>query len=618
MNHIKDLELKIRRHNDLYYNYVPEITDEEYDQLVAEMKLLDPNNPVLDEVGAPVLGSITMRHKYKMYSLDKVMDLDEFLNGFAKKFSGEAFLCSQKLDGCAVEIFYNNGRLQYALTRGDGEVGQVVTEQVKVIENVPEKIPLIKPLHVYGECVISNKDFEEIGEGYTNSRNLVNGTIRPDGDLELVKERNVRFFAYNVIKQNNNIGSLNTDLFYIGKDQGFETVPKDWGEVEKVIKMYNECLKNRDRLDFQIDGICVFVDNKSDWDSIGYTSHHPKFAVAIKFPSESKIVEVIRVRWDISRTGTLTPVAEFEPILLGGAIVQNVTLHNWDTGKNISKGTKIRVKRSGDVIPCFMGVVEYPNVGNTNCAPIICPYCGEKTVNDGVRLKCSNEGCPQRLVMLTEDILDRLNHKGLATKQIEELYYNTPSGFKSPWLLWKIPEQDFNVLGYNQGPKVYKSLHEIKKGIPLWRMIYALCIPMVGKKASKELANYYKTFDKFWIDKGQKRYREYRIGEELERYIEENPGLKFYLETLSFEIKEIKEETTMHNYSFCVTGTLSIKRKEFEELVESKGYIFSSSVTKDLDYLVVGENPGENKLAKAHRYQIATISEKRFNEIMEV
>ena len=650
------LEKLIRSRSYVYYNgevppdnpnYLKDedwdsVSDEEYDALVDKLRSLKPDSQALVEVGAPPSKNGTRAHRFRMYSLNKAKIFEEFRNGFYGKFPNATVIMSDKYDGCALEIYYCNGKLQHALTRGDGEYGQVVTNQVKAISNVPDEIPMKTPLWVYGEAVMNLRFYEKSGlsKEFTNVRNLVNGTMRPDADPKLVEEREIEFFlyGYNKINYSKNgymKGFLSDAFHYLHVDQGFDIVnytrhdlTKD-NEVEVMKSLYDMTISNRNELDYQVDGKCVFLNDREQSQELGWTGHHPRFAVAIKFPSEGKEVELKNIRWDISNNGTLTPVAEFDPVELSGAMVSNCTLHNYGQVRdnNLYVGVKIFVQRSGDVIPYFKEVVsrkENDKDFYMSRLPLGCPYCGEDTKIDenGVKLYCPNMKCEEQIVMQYELQLDRLDHKGLAGQQIRTLL-NNHSEVESFYGLWTIPIYHMQgSLGYGQGQKIYNSLHEHIKNVPLWRAIYHLNIHMVGKRASKKFASYFKTWDKFLrISHGDiypalgysadKMYMNIAIWQKNEL----DNNIVREMETAGFKIID-EVELKQGALKICFTGMVSRPRKEFEKFITDSGHIFVNSVTKDLNYLVTNEEHTSKKCLKAQKYNVKIITEEEFIEII--
>ncbi|MHA1874711.1 MAG: NAD-dependent DNA ligase LigA [Candidatus Heimdallarchaeaceae archaeon] len=614
---MKDYNLeKLRYYRYTYYNDSPVISDDYYDSYERGCKQLFPDDPIWDEVGATPISGDLIVHAYKMLSLEKSVDISSFNKSrFFKKFKDELAVVSVKEDGCAAELFYEKGNLKIVSTRGDGEVGQNITHLASGIENIPKEIEDNDSIWVYGEFVMTKSDFNKYKREYINPRNLVSGTMRVDGSSKLAKDRNIKFIAYGMrmVNPTRQLMFLLNRFVYL-KQLGFEVVEHLSINVSDVETMfYNRMLEERDSFPTQIDGVCVFLNDISKSMLLGCTSHHPRYAAAIKFPSEEKSVTVKNIRWDISKNGVLTPVAEFDPVDLGGAMVGSCTLHNWRCLmlNNIAKGTNILIKRSGDVIPYFIKVEgEAAEYEQTAECPQSCPYCGESTSVDEVRLYCTNSKCSEVLVMFIEEMLSRLDHKGLAAQQIRILYnFYSLDNF---WSLFKLNETDFKILGVNQGPKIYSSLKSVKNKTQLWRFIWALGIPGIGKTLSKRLAKFYQTYDNF-VDGEAIAYKVLGAGDTLSKYLiwwDKNiEEVKCQINELKFNILSVVSNENKNSLNICITGTLSKPRKEFEKLLEENGHVFQKSITKETSFLVTGENPGGSKIPKAEKYGIKIITE---------
>jgi DNA ligase (NAD+) len=459
---IIDLEQAIRRASYLYYNE-PEnvvILDEQFDELVRELKERAPDSPVHNEIGAtPIEGKV--RHYKKMYSLDNAMNESE-AHKFCNKVWHSDLVVSQKMDGAGVELIYWDGALHMATTRGDGSWGDEIPHIIDIVPRQlngdPEKI-----VAVYGEVTINGPSFESLGNGYSSPRNLAAGSLMTKDNSMVLKERGAQFLAHGL----SGPGDYGLKMARL-EDLGFNTVPytvtKGWDGVQSA---YYMLYKMRDEFYQKYgpsDGVVIRVDNREHADAMGYGNKAPKFAIAWKFPAEEKTVIVKNIRWDVSKNGRLTPVAEFDGVEIDGATITNCTLSNASIvrDKRIGVGCTMIIIRSGGVIPKF---IRRLNGGySMDLNKIECPSCGSIGVWDDNKtfLHCPNEACPAQAADFIVEFLDRLEYKGLGDKSAQKLVEN---GCKTPADVFRVGVGGImDFLGFSKihAIEVHQQLQDLK------------------------------------------------------------------------------------------------------------------------------------------------------------
>ena len=628
---IRELEESIRKASYYYYNEPKKSTmsDAEFDSLVQELKEKAPNSPVLNEIGAPAIEGKVWHYK-KMYSLDNAMDLEE-AQKFVRKFGNVDFVVSQKMDGASLEVVYFNGYLHSISSRGDGLWGdEVLHAKCLVPDRLPEDVP--KVVAIYGEVVISGPAFEAIGNGYSSPRNLAAGSIMTKDDPDVLIDRGAQFLAFDMTGHYDYGRKLQ-----ILEDYGFTTVPFTvTRDITGVILSYQTLLKLRDEFYQKYgpsDGVVVRVDNADIAEKYGYGDKYPKFAIAWKFPHEEKIVEITYIRWDVSKNGRLTPVAEFDGVEIDGAVITNCTLHNAKTvyENGLGPGAKIKIIRSGGVIPKFIDLVSHGYVEMVAEDSVTCPSCGTKGAWDDNHtfLLCPNEKCPAQLADYIVEFFNRLEYKGLGDKSgIKLVEY----GCNSPVDVFKMEPRDFSeALSFSpiHASEVYQSLQDLKK-VPYERFLYALNIDMLGRRFSKQFAQKVSPEDfehlvNYWAPQvdldcaGCNVFSQvFGGGITASRMFESFVNKAKYIKELfdvGFEIRA-KKKVNGGSMKFVITGTLNQPRKYYEDLIEEKGHEYQSSLTKTTDFLVIGENTGANKIAKAEKFGTKKITEKGLIDLL--
>ena len=662
------LAAQIAHHSHLYYNLAtPELSDAEFDALWDELKALDPDSPQLSRVGADVdPGSKKIDHLFPMRSLDKATS-DEEIRHFSNETTKgtQRFTSQPKLDGSALSLEYRLGRLVRAATRGNGDRGEDVTRNARRIPNIPENLGVEIDAHVRGEVVMSLEVFEEKYRKVSpNPRNLAAGALRQK-HIEAGKAdaADLVFQAYDVkfpgIESRHPDASpppsaeLDSELLEWLSNTGVQVAP--WqvhDSVESMCASTIEWSKKRNKFPFEIDGVVFKVDNLEKRETLGMTAHHPRWALAWKFPPEVAETVLLEVDWQTGRTGSITPVARLAPQMVGGVTVENATLHNVGELQRLGVkiGDKVRLVRRGDVIPkveAVIGPAEEKDLQNRNHAdgtpfvgrlpkredPVIpksCPDCSGIVEMEGAFLRCQNATCPARTVRALIYWCQALEMDGIGEKLAEQL---DDSGLvNSISDLYKLNKNQLISLDRMAEKSANNILSEISatRSLPLSRFIHALGMSGIGPELAASLAQEIRSSSELL-----KLHEKWKLGHEdaIDRLVSiEGVGTKvaeqFYSgidqrigmihELLkSFDITEentISEGGALAGQTFCLTGTLSRRRKEIQSMIKSEGGKVVSSVSSKLDYLLAGESAG-SKLSKAKSLGVQILDEESFNQL---
>jgi DNA ligase (NAD+) len=680
-------ELEIHRHA-YYVLDKPKISDEVYDSIFHELLKLEEENPEYDKpnsptkrVGGKILeGFQKVQHQFKQWSYDDVFSLDElkkwedrndrFLQKEVNtKFSG-GYFCELKIDGLKVILEYINGELFRAATRGDGEVGEDVTENIRTIKTIPLKLP--KKLQsslvfVVGEVWLGKKDFEKINierekEGeplYANPRNVAAGTIR-QLDTVIVAKRNLKFFAYEFLlplrpsdesqKEEKILTQLamNTQL----KELGFlvndkSKYCKDLFEVQKYYEIWNG--EKRYNEDYGIDGIVVKTNDLLLAEKLGYTAKSPRSGIAYKFDAEEAATKLLGVTFQVGRTGVVTPVAELSPVQLAGTTVKRATLHNFDEIERLGVkiGDTVMVRKAGDIIPQVFNVLENLRDGKEKKIIEIkkCPVCGswlEKNpslggeVGEGVKLVCNNTNCEAKVINKIIYFASRkvANIDGLGESTVLALYEKR--FVKKVSDIYKLKYEQIAQLEGFKEKSINNLLTAIEnaKNLKLETFVMGLSINNVGEETSIDLAKHFKSFEKkngfgmldfndlessltklkselskiFGI--GQK------IQEGIVEYFSDLENIKEIKEILKFvhvlDYRDMNVSQKLSNLRFVITGTFEkYSRDDLEKFVKENGGAVQSAVNPKTSFLIVGEEAG-SKLDKAQKLKIKTININEF------
>lgn len=671
---------QISYHSDLYYNQAaPEISDTEFDSLWSELKRLDPHNPQLEMVGSDSIpGSEKVIHLFPMRSLDKATTIKEIHHFVSETTAnGRQFVCQPKLDGSALSIEYRRGRLVRAATRGNGTRGEDVTANARRISNVPESINWEGDCHIRGEVIMPLSTFyEKYSSIAPNPRNLAAGCLRQKTkDSGKAKPEDLIFLAYDVKFPDPNSShpdsptppvfifdsDSNDWLSTIGIQIAGNTViaEEDSTKVtEKISSITEYWTEKRGSIEWEIDGVVIKLDLISKRESLGMTAHHPRWALAWKFPPEEAHTVLMDVDWQVGRTGTITPVARVAPVTVSGVTVENITLHN--PGEvdrlQIAIGDKVKIVRRGDVIPKIVEVIgkaaktdiegrthsdgskfdeELPDYSQI-IIPTLCPRCDTNLIQDGAFIRCTNMNCPSRLERTILYWARSLEMDGIGEKLAQQLC--SEGLVKSLPDLYNLEISDISNLermGLKSATNVIKEL-ESSKRISLSMFLSALGIPGIGPELATSVANQVTSIENLLYLVNQRNENIDENNSAITQLIEiDGIGVKVanqILDGLTIRMDTVKKlQTHLDIYSeskplsngslsgntFCITGTLTRSRKEIALLIKSNGGKVVGSVSKNLNYLLAGESAG-SKLENAISLGVQVISESQLNEMLEI
>lgn len=636
---IADLRALLNKHNDLYYKQNdPVISDFEYDKLVKQLENLEKLYPGYANekspakyVGSDVTDNSTIiPHKTRMYSLNNAYSLEEVRNFFLKADEQIGYFptiyAEHKVDGFTVNIFYEQGKLKYATTRGDGIEGEDITKNVLTISSIPQVINFLKPIEVRGEIFLPLKEFQRINSAreanseklFANPRNAAAGTIKLK-DSEVVIQRNLDAVFYSVGQFENDVISSQKELITFLKQNDFNTNKENklLETIEDVEEYCNKWDTKRYELAFEIDGIVLKLNSFELQKRFGFTSKFPKWAIAYKFKAEEAETHIAGVSFQIGRTGAITPVARLKPVLVSGSVVSNATLHNKDEIERLDCriGDKVTVIKSGEIIPKIVKVSKEARTGEEQKIefPKVCPSCHSELEKEetGSIFYCNNYNCKAQLQRRIEHFASRdtVDIEGLGESMIAQLI---GSGQIS-----QIP--DIYNLDYKKIEQMErqakKSTDNLKTAIlkskrqKFHKILFGLGIRFVGARTSKILTQYFSSIDALMNASHEDLTEILEIGEKIATSVTE-----FFIDDLNIEmIDKLKEaglnlqsenrenENVLGGQKFLITGTLPVhSRNEIKELIEKAGGRVISAVSKKLDYLVIGENPG-SKLKKAQK-----------------
>ncbi len=655
----EDLRKRLEHHNYLYYVLdSPEISDGEYDQLFRELMILEENNPELktkdsptQRVGGPPLASFQpMVHRIPLLSIDNAMDTGEvaaFHQRVTKWLGNDnvAYCCEPKFDGLAVELVYENGVFARGGTRGDGMTGEDVTENVRTIKSIPLHLmgsdhPEL--LEVRGEVLMLKSAFTALNvershndEGlFANPRNAAAGSLR-QLDSGITASRSLVFFAYGISEP----AQIGLDSQYAVLERlsqfGFRVNPDKrlCSGIDEVIRFTMQMQVMRDDLPYEIDGVVIKLDRVADQSQLGVKARSPRWVVAYKFPPTQATTILNAIDVQVGRTGVITPVAHLEPVKVGGVTVSRATLHNADeiARKDVREGDTIIVQRAGDVIPEVVAPIlsKRPEDAKAFVMPDNCPSCGTALVQDGAHLRCINISCP---AIIVEEIYhfaskDALSIDGLGRKIVHQL---VDEGLVHDIAdLFTLRETDVMSLdGFAQlsASNLIASIESSKK-VSLGRFIYALGIQHVGRVAARDLSDHFGSLENIIAAPCEELCSIKGIGNEIAGSIgdffsnEQNRLVVDKLLKLGVEpaapVQEEKTLSVLRGKRFCFTGTLQLmSRSGAKERVEALGGQVLNSVSKQLDYLVVGTEPG-SKLSKASALGITILDEEAFLRLLK-
>ena len=657
---------EIKLHNKLYFDKSnPKISDDKYDQLKKDIIKLESKYPFLESKDSPTnmvgfkpsKSFLKSKHREKMLSLSNVFSKDDLINfekkiinylDLNKKFEIE-YSVEPKIDGISASLTYKNGVLVKGVSRGDGEEGELITENIKTIKDIPHKISskdFPEDIDIRGEVFILNSDFEKIKDNFANPRNAASGTLRQKNPNE-TKKIPLKFIAYS-------FGFFNKNTF-LNQSNFIESL-KNWGfkisNYNKIISGTENLYKNhldfedkRFDIDYDIDGLVYKVNSFKLQRRLGYVTNAPRWATAHKFSAKSSYSQILNIDIQIGRTGALTPVAKIKPVNIGGVVVSNATLHNEDEiiRKDIRIGDTVKVERAGDVIPhvIYVDFKKRPKNSKKFSFPNKCPSCGSKIIKDfnsqtkkfDAVSRCSSDGydCEKMSIEKLKHFIskDALNIDGLGKKVIEKFWET--KFIKLPQDIFSLDYKKIeNLDGWGKlSVSNLKYSIENSKNTTLDKFIYSLGIRHIGQENAKLLSDSIKNVEN--LKRIGKNYSFNNllnidgIGEtqinSLRKFFSNQINLKIIDELIKFlKIKNLNKKTNgkLKNKSFLITGKLTgISRAEAKSLIDENSGKILSSVTNKLDYLIVGDKPTTKKLKLAEDLSIKILSQKEWQKMLD-
>lgn len=624
---IEELAELILLHKKNYYSGNKQIEDEEYDAMEAELKKLDPDHPVLSVVGSQFFTGEKVKHDKKMLSLDKKYEITELESWLGN----EVAIATYKIDGSSASLICNNGTLEIAKTRGDGEFGENISQGVFHIKNIPQKFDTKSKFEVRGEIFCTQDNFNDLViemekrglDKPSSLRNVVAGILGRKEHKDLAKF--LTFFAFEYLSEDESLDE--EEVFKKLVALKFQTPPTKTIKSSKEMKEFIDQTKSfMEKGEYLVDGAVFTFNSKSVQEEKGYTGHHPKYKMAFKFQGEVAETTINEISWQISKHGVFTPVALIEPVALSGATISNVTLHNLKTVKSfdLKSGVKIKIVRSGEVIPKFLSVTEQSN--NELVIPSTCPFCSTKLTEDDnqVRLLCSNKNCVGRN---QEYILNFIKKIGVDDLSDKRLIPMMGMGFvKRIPDIYKLTKEQILQLPLTKEKMADKILANIEKTkkVGIIKFVDALSFEG-GAKKNTELCieNGYDSIDKLMGVSVEDLLEIKGFAEiKAKKYVtalQENKQLIQELLDLGVEVSfPEKSKDTLKNLTFCVTGNTSIPRKEIEKLIKSLGGKTSSSISSNTSYLICNEESGSSKYKKAQELKIEVLTENDFKARFDV
>lgn len=653
---IDNIKASLKKWSEEYYiNDAPTVDDSVYDNTLAELFQLEKEFPELVTPDSPTqtvgAGDVFIKsstfektqHEISMLSLDNAFDENDLLD-FDRKVRDESsnftYFVEPKIDGLSISLIYKNGLLSKAITRGDGAVGEDVTNNAKQIPSIPTSIDFQGDITIRGEIFMPDESFARVNherelngeELFANPRNAASGTMRQLNPL-IVRSRGLKMFAYwAMIDSDNYAFETQEDTINNLSKLGFTTtdISKKANDINGVLKAIDAITHIRDDIDYEIDGIVIKVNESSLYEEIGYTSKFPKWAIAYKFPAEVKETILLDIFPTVGRTGRITYNAKLKGVELAGTFVQRATLHNADYIRDLDLriGDHVNVKKAGEIIPKVISSIKDKRNGNEELwkESSHCPHCQSLLVrNEGeVDQYCENEKCEGRL---KEKIIhfvsrDAMNIDGLSTKQIEKfISLGWISSFADIYKIHTKREELLALEGYQEKSvtSLISSIEKSKENT-LDKFIFALGIRHIGKKTAKDLAREYGSIEKISLATLDELLNNNDLGEVKSNSIInyfQNQDNKNELQELHeigvdpiMEIVEVDKGHKLYNKKVVVTGTIEgYNRNQVKDYLEAFGAKITSSVSGSTDYLIIGNKPSQNKIDKISPEKIINFSD---------
>jgi len=650
-----ELRTLLERHNHLYYVLdAPEISDTEYDRLFRELveledahsELRSTDSPTLRVGAAPVTGFESYRHRTPMLSLDNAFGEDE-LRAFDERtrktlgIDSVRYLAELKLDGASISLTYVDGVLERATTRGDGTTGEVVTPNARTVRGIPFRLtqPLPGTYEIRGEIVMFKSVFEQLNleraergeQVFANPRNAAAGGLR-QLDSRLTAKRRLNFFAYGTGAVDSRLADTQSGAIQRIRDLGFPTRTESRvvEGIEPLLDFVRQVAELRPDLPFGIDGVVVKVDSLDAQEQLGFTARGPRWAIAYKFPAEQAFTRLNRILLQVGRTGNVTPVADLEPIHVGGVTVSRATLHNFEeiARKDVREGDIVIVQRAGDVIPEVVGPVLERREGDPPRPqePKECPVCGTPLVRKGTEVipKCPNRACPAQTSAKLQHFVSRkmMDIEGFGEKLIDRfLELGHLTDLPSIYRLHERRDElvSLDRLGEASIDKLLAQIEESKVR-PLARFLFALGIPEVGERGAQDLSRALRTLDAI-------RHADYdvliaiegvgpRTASEIQEWFEDEENRRIVDELLTLGVSPVEDEAPVGDLfagqTVVFTGKLEkFTREDAEALVAKWGGKASGSVSAKTTFVVAGPGAG-SKLAKAESLGVPVKTEDEF------
>lgn len=649
---IENLRATLRYHSDRYYNDdAPEIEDYEYDMMMRELKGLEEKYPEFDSADSPTkrVGGkadnsfASVEHTVRMESLQDAFSKEEifdFDRRIKENVSDVHYVVEPKIDGLSVSLEYVNGEFFRGSTRGDGNVGEDVSGNLRVIHNIPLKLNHALPyIEVRGEVYMPKKSFDRVVDRqlindekpFKNPRNAAAGSLRQK-DSEVAATRGLDIFVFNIQQiEGKELTSHKESLDYL-KELGFNTIPyyERVDDIETAFEKVLQIGEKRGELEFDIDGAVIKVDDFSEREQLGSTAKFPKWAVAFKYPPEEKQTEILDIEITVGRTGKLTPTAVLSPVHLAGTTVSRATLHNQDfiNEKGVNIGDIVTVRKAGDIIPEVLCVNEKRSNGSF-VYPERCPSCNEKVVREEGEsdIRCINPECPAQLLrnLIHYCSRDAMDIEGLGPSIIET--FVNEGMIKTVTDIYRLDKEKIASLdGFQQtsANNIIESV-ENSKNNDLSKLIFALGIRHIGAKAAKLLSDEFKNIDNLMNASLEAICDIDGFGDIMAKsafdFFQSESARELIADLKSFgvntESKTVINDNRFEGMTFVLTGTLpTYKRSEASKIIESFGGKTSSSVSKKTSYVLSGESSG-SKLDKANQLGIPVIDENEFNEMIK-
>ncbi len=649
-NEIKELRDEINKYS---YNYYvldnPLISDFEYDALFNKLKKLEEEHPELVTPDSPTqrVGGLSSsfaeyRHKYRLYSLDNTYNEEELRKWYErvqKECPGKVELvCELKIDGLAIALTYKDGLFVTGVTRGDGIVGENITQNLKTVKAVPLRLFQNADVEVRGEIYMPKTSFEKLNEEnlksgeklFANPRNAAAGSLR-QLDSTITAKRDLSMFTYTaIIEKSDYIPKTHWESLQYIKQLGFKTNPniRLVDDIEGAIAFCEEWKTKRFNLNYATDGVVIKVNRLDFQNELGFTSRAPKWATAFKFPPEEITTRLLDIEIGVGKTGAVTPVAVLEPVNLAGSVVSRASLHNFDEIErlDIRIGDRVLIKKAAEIIPKVIKVVDSSEHDTLNkyVPPEYCPECNSRleTREGEVNLYCTNEQCPSVIKAKLEYFVSKeaMDIDFIGPSVISQLY--SRSMVKSPADFYKLTIDDFmklDLVKEKSAANMYNSIQQ-SKSKPFARFLTALSIRHVGKETAELIANDFSTPESIESATLEELSRIEGIGDKIAQSVfaffhnKENINMvKEFIDLgFNFNDSKIEKSTELAGKTFVLTGTLqTMTRDEASNKIKLMGGKTSSSVSKNTSYVVAGANPG-SKLDKAQKLGVIILTEDEF------